>query len=332
MKRIASLSGISLALILTIVALAACTPKAGTPQFTFRIGLIPSPSCLSYFVIQEQGFAKRNGLQFVEQPYPGGAAIIEAVANGSLDMGVSVGTVPVVFAAERGLIPSKVVPAAANDFADTDHPVIGVLVSSSITGWPDLAGKQIAVNALNSINAAAVMGRLQLEGVRGDCKLVEIPLPNMGLAVAGGNVAAAVMSEPYMTQSLLRKDGRLQDWVVGGPPFERMEVTMTIFSADLCSSKPEAVKAYLRAQLQAVKWIDQNPEGAKVILARRLGVNPEPAQKMKLSRFPLDGRNDPVLLESMQPVLINAGMLKAPIPANRLYDETLLNEVLKEKR
>lgn len=330
MKRIASISVISVVLVLAIAVLVVCAP-AKPPQFKLRIGTIPAPSCLPYLVIQEQGFDKKNELQFVEAPYPGGAAIIEAVATGSLDMGASVGTVPVISAAERGLIPSKVVPAAANDFADPDHPVIGVLVSPSVTSWIDLAGQQVAVPALNSVNTAAIAGRLQQEGVRG-YKLVEITFANMGLAVAGGNIAAAAISEPYMTQSLLRKDGRLLGWVVGGPPFERMELTMTIFSVDLYRNNPEAVKAFLRSQLQAAKWIDQNPEKAKLILSRRLGVSPELAQKMKLPRFPLDGRNDPVLLENMQSVLLNVGMLKAPIPASQLYDETLLNEVLKEKR
>jgi ABC-type nitrate/sulfonate/bicarbonate transport system substrate-binding protein len=159
--------------------------------------------------MQEQGFDKKNGLQFVEQSYPGGAAIIEAVAAGSLDMGVS-GTPPVFSAAERGLIPSKVIPVSANDFADPDHPAVGILVAPSVTTWQVLKGQQIAVNALNSINAAAVVGRLQQEGVS-DYKLVEIPFPNMGLAVAGGNVAAAAMAEPYLTQSVLR--GRV--WAEG---------------------------------------------------------------------------------------------------------------------
>jgi hypothetical protein len=43
-------------------------------------------------------------------------------------------------------------------------------------------------------------------------------------------------------------------------------------------------------------------------------------------------RDDPALLESMQPVLVKAGLLKALIPVQKLYDETLLEEVLKEQR
>jgi hypothetical protein len=37
-------------------------------------------------------------------------------------------------------------------------------------------------------------------------------------------------------------------------------------------------------------------------------------------------------LESMQPTLAEIGLLKAPVPVNQLYDETLLKEVLAEKR
>ncbi len=315
---------------LMVTVLTACTPPKPTPQFTLRIGTFSAPSFLPYFVMQEQGFDKKNDLQFVEKSYPGGAAIIEAVVAGSLDMGATIGTVPILSAADRGLIPSKVIPAAANDFADPDHPVIGVLVAPSVTSWQDLKGQQIAVIALNSVNAAAIAGRLQHEGVR-DYKLVEIPLPNMGLAVAGGNVAAAAMSEPHMTQSLLRKDGKLLGWIVGGFPFERMEFTMIIFSTDLYRNNPAVVKAFLRAQLQAVKWINQNPNGAQSILVKRLGIGSEVSQKISLPRYASDGRNDPALLESMQPFLINVGMLKKLIPVRQLYDETLLEEVLKEK-
>jgi len=107
---------------------------------------------------------------------------------------------------------------------------------------------------------------------------------------------------------------------------------MIVFSTDIYKNNPEAVKAYLRAHLEAVKWIEQNPEKARSILARQLDLSPEVTQKMKLLRFSLDGRNDPALLESMQPMLVETGMLKAPVPARQLYDETLLNEVLKEKR
>lgn len=318
------------AALLTVIVLTSCNPSKPAPQFKLRIGILTTQNVLPYFVMQEQGFAKRHGLQFVETSYPGGGPIIEAITTGSLDVG-AIGSTPILFAAERGLIPDKIVPVAANDFADPDHPGAGVLVAHSINGWKDLKGQQIAINVKGSLTDIATKVRLQQEGISG-YNLVEIPIANEGLAVAGGNVAAATMVEPYLTQSLLRKDGKLLGWVIGGPPFKRIPFTMIVFSTNFYRNNPQAVKAYLRAHLQAAKWINQNLADARAILGKCQNLSGEVSQKMNLLRFSQDGRNDPALLENMQPLLVKANLLKAAIPASQLYDETLLKEVLAEKR
>lgn len=315
---------------LMVTMLASCSPSKSTPQFKLRIGLFPVQDFLPYFVMREKGFDTQNGLQFTETSYAGGAPIIDAMAGGLLDVGY-VGSVPVFTAAERGLMPDKIVVVAANNFADPDHPGVGVLVSTSVRGWKGLKGQHIAVNVANSLHGAAVKARLQQEGVR-DYKLVEIPFANMGLAVVGGNVVAATMSDPFLTQSLLRGDGKLLDWVIGGPPFEHMEFSMIVFRANYYQNNPQPIKAFLRAHLQAVKWINQNEKEARSVLVKRLKLSQEIGQKVTLLRWPLDARDDPALLESMQSVLMKIGMLKTPIPVRQLYDETLLEEVLKEQK
>jgi ABC-type nitrate/sulfonate/bicarbonate transport system substrate-binding protein len=161
---------------------------------------------------------------------------------------------------------------------------------------------------------------------------VEIPLANQGLAVAGGNVAAASMSEPYLTQSLLRGDGMLLDWVVGGPPFERMEFSTIVFSAELRRRNPEGVKAFLRAHLAAVRWINDHPDEARLVLAKHLNLSADVARKINLLRWPLDARTDAALLDQTWQVLLRAGILQRQIDTHRIHDETLLAEVLKEKR
>jgi NitT/TauT family transport system substrate-binding protein len=204
-------------------------------------------------------------------------------------------------------------------------------VANSVASWQDLKGQQIATNTMNSPNTAAIKVRLQMEGIS-DYNFVLISFANMGLAVAGGNVAAAAMTEPYLTQSLLRNDGESLGWIVGGPPLDRMELAVWVFDASLYQGQPQAVKAFLRAYLEALKWISDNPDDARRMIGERLNLSSEVSQKMSVPRYSLDGRNDPALLESMQPVLVEAGLLKAPIPASQLYDETLLDEVLSERR
>jgi NitT/TauT family transport system substrate-binding protein len=322
---------LAVAALSTTLVLAACSPATPPQQVTLRIGLLRIQDDLPYFVMQEQGFAKLQGLQLVETLYQSGAAIIEALVAGAVDVGADVGTVPVFSAAERGLVPGTVIAVGANYFIDPQHPSIAILAAPAISSWKDLKGLSLAVNGKNSLSAVAMKGRLLQEGIQ-DYTLVEISFANMGLAVAGGNIAAAVMSEPWLTQSRLRGDGTLLDWIIGGPPFEHIEGAMILFRTDFHRQSPQAIKAFLRAHIEAVAWINRHPDEARAVLAKRLQLSHEVARQVQLPRWALDARNDPDLLERMQPLLVELGLLKAPISARHLYDETLLQEVLAEKR
>ena len=317
------------ATLLTAIALLACTGSPA-PPVTLRIGIYQAQDYLPYYVMREQGFDKKNGLTFIESPVAGGAAAIDALAAGAMDMSMS-GFVPLLVVAERGLVEGKVVAVAANNYADPEHPGIGVLANHTIKAWRDLEGKQIGTNAMNSNLTIAGEARLKQEGIR-TYSWVVIPLSNLGLAVAGGNVAAAAMAEPYLTQSLIRRDGELLGWIVGGPPLDNTENTTILFSADYRNRNPQGVKAYLRAHLEAVRWMNEHPAEVRLVLARHMNLSPDVATKIHLMRWPLDARSDPALRDQTQQVLLQAGQMQRAVDTRRLYDETLLAEVLKESR
>jgi NitT/TauT family transport system substrate-binding protein len=311
--------------------LAACDGATPTQAVKIRACQYPTQDLLPFFIVQEQEIDKAGGIQLEPRATAGGAVAIEAMVAGTLDLCSAVGTVPLMTAAQRGLVPRSIVHVAANDFTDEHHRAVAVMASASVRDCRDLAGRQIAVNARDSVSAAAVVGRLETQGVH-DYALVEIPFANMGLAVSGGNVAAAARNEPFYTQSLLRGDGKLLDWVMGGgPPFVRSQVTVIVFSADFVRQSPQHAKAYLRAHLRAVAWINANVERARALLARRLELTPDVGARFNLLRWPADARNDPALLDGMQPLLVRTGFLAAALPARRLYDETLLDQVLAER-
>jgi ABC-type nitrate/sulfonate/bicarbonate transport system substrate-binding protein len=314
-----------------LLLLAACTPPKPPRQFTLRIGVVGTLSSLPYYVMRDQGFDKQNGISIIETIHQSAAPIFDAIAEGSLDCSSSGGTISILQAAQDGIIPDKITVVSANSFADPEHPITGVVVANSVSNWKDLKGQYIGVPSKTTTFAAAIIARLLQEGVT-NYTMVEISVNNTGLAIAGGNIAAGVMVEPYLTQSLLRKDGKLLGWIMGGPPFERMEYTANIFSTNIVRNNPGAVKAYLCAHMEACRWIEKNLDSARSILGKKLSLTPEVVKNVKMMRWPRDMHNDPVLLESMQPVLVKAGLLKAPIPANKLYDETLLVEVLKERK
>lgn len=106
------------------------------------------------------------------------------------------------------MFPGTVLIIGASSRGDAQSPGLSMPVSKDVKAWSDLAGAAIAVNQLGSIGEVALRVRLQSEGVAVG-RIVEIGLANQGLAVAGGQVAGAVMVEPYLTQSTMRGDGHL---------------------------------------------------------------------------------------------------------------------------
>lgn len=316
--------------LLLAFAIAACDKPAPAPV-TLRIGVYQTANLLPYYVMRVQGLDKKHGLTFEETVFPGGAGAIEAMVAGVLDLSTGIATMPLLAAAERGLVPDRLTPVAVNSFADPEHPAVGILAAPGIRGWKDLEGRKIGINARTSIAAGAVDARLRLEGVLG-YSFVEIPFSNLGLAVAGGNVAAASMNEPHLTQSLLRGDGKLLDWVVGGPPLEHTAFRSIVFSTEFRERNPEGVKAFLRAHIAAVRWSNPHPAEARLVLAKRLNLSAEVGRKIDLLHVSDDARADPGLFEQTQQVLLRSGLLKRAVDMRALYDETLLLEVLKENR
>lgn len=309
------------------VVLAACTASPPVvAQHALRVGVIQAADQLPYWVMQEQGFARANGLELKPTTFSAGRDVISSIAAGKIDAGFP-GTAPLLSAGADGTVPGSVVGVAAGAFADSNHKAIALLVGSKIRSWADLSGRDIAVNQPGSSVDVALRVRLKAEHVEG-VRFVSIPFPNHGLAVAGGNVAGAALIEPYVTQSLLRKDGRVLDWLAGGgAPFPNFQLGASVFATHFVREHPDVVSAFIRAQLQAQRWIMNNDKDARAVLTKALGLTPEVGENLNLSRFSEDGRNDPVLLGQLQDALAGFDPGRRVVPVRTLYDETLLSQI-----
>jgi ABC-type nitrate/sulfonate/bicarbonate transport system substrate-binding protein len=68
------------------LVLTGCAAPAPSPTVKLRAGYFATQDFLPYLVIQDQGFDRAHGLQFDTRSYPGGAAALTAMAEGSLDV------------------------------------------------------------------------------------------------------------------------------------------------------------------------------------------------------------------------------------------------------
>lgn len=326
-RRLCAVAVLMLLLATTVMG---CGKDDPAPQAlpTIRFAFIPSVDYLSYLVIVDQGFDRANGFTLTETAAVGGRAALDALAADEIDATIA-GSTQVFVDARAGLVPDKIVAVAANTRADPDHPAMAMVVGAGIDGWRDLDGAAISTNQIGSLGEVAGRLRLQQEGVTG-FTFVEIALPDQGLAVADGTVSAAIMTEPYRTQSMRRGDGRVLDWVIGGEPFPTFPYAFVVMRGDFTREEPELVRSYLRAHLDAVKWIEAHEDEARDLLARRLNLEPAVAEDMLLNPFVGDGRFDRPLLERVQATIAAADPAATPVAADDLVDEHFLLEVLEE--
>lgn len=315
-----------------MVLVAACSSsatKSPAKTETLRLGVIEVSDNLPSFVMSELGLAAREGLRLVESVEIGGAAAIRSMEADKIDVTTGVGIPPMYEAAVNGTVPATVVGVASGLFADPEHLYAAVVVPNDVESWQDLAGRPVAVNAPVSLGGGAVPICWRSEGLPTP-DLVELPFRNMGLALRTGDVGAAAMFEPFVTQSVLRGDGRILGWILGGEPMVRVQATMAVMRTALLRERPAAVRAFLRAYVRALQWINTHGQEARELLARRLNLSPEVATAMHMQRWAPDGKHAP---EQVVPIIeMLAESQGTPrIDPGVLYDDRPLESALAER-
>lgn len=320
-----------------VVLLAGCAAPAAAPakiakEYTVRIGVFPVPEYLVHWVMKDKGFDKEFGLNLVEEQMQSGPAVNEALLAGAIDVGIN-GAPNVFIAGERGLMPDKVIAFMGTTVNDKERPHTAAIVGKGINSWKDLEGKNIGVNVRKSVFESGFRARFKLEGVK-DAIFIEMPLPNLGAALAQGQLAALGCAEPFCALAVAKGQGRVLAWILGGgePPLETYQPGIMVANANFYKSNPEAIKAFVRAQLKTVQYINEHFEEAKTIAGKALKLEDEVAKAIKWSKFPSEQRVDVKLAEALMKLMIDTEILKGPVSINKLYDAKLLEEVLKEKR
>jgi NitT/TauT family transport system substrate-binding protein len=157
-----------------------------------------------------KGFFEKRGIEIKKTVLQSGNDIVLALSNNNGDIGY-IGWTPAFIANTSGI---DIVTAAASEVEGTNiadnWQNLMVKGSSSIRTPQDLAGKTIAVNALKGVGEVVIRGALKAVGVDpNSIKLVVIPFPAMRTALANGQVDAAHMPEPFMSQSMNQDGARI---------------------------------------------------------------------------------------------------------------------------
>lgn len=314
--------------------------NTGFGQTVIRVGAFPNITHPQAMVGKANGyFEKAMGpsVKIDWKSFNAGPSAIEALFAGAIDM-TYVGPNPTISGYVRSQGEAlRVVAGSASGGA-----ALVVRADSGIQKPEDFHGKKIASPQQGNTQDVALRSWLKAHGMKtndkgGDVQVMPMANPDQLTLFQKKELDAAWAPEPWATRLIRDGNGRLfldeRDlWPKG-----QFVVTNLIVSTKFLQEHPDLVKNWIRANVELTDWINKNLPEAKKLLNQQIqketgkalsaGLLDEAFTRIEVTYDPL--RN--TLLTSAHSAF-DAGFLGKQMPdLSRLYDLTLLNQVLAEK-
>jgi NitT/TauT family transport system substrate-binding protein len=264
---------------------------------TLRVGVIPIADVAPLYLGIEQGFFEEEQLTIEPQLAAGGAAITPAVVSGDFQIGFS-NTISLLIAASEGLpvqIISQGVLGAENE--EEAWGKLLVLKDGPIQQPQDLESRTIAVNTLSNICEVAIKASLEKEGVAIDTlKFTEVEFPDMNAALEGGQVDAACVVEPFVSQGEAGAARGLLPFYVNTAP--NLTVATYFTTRQYVEENEDVVDRFVSAMERSLEFAADNPDQVRQILLEYTEIPPEAAQQIQLPVWRTDLNVDTIELLS----------------------------------
>jgi len=253
-------------------------------QAKAKLGYMKIVDNASMFMAMEKGFFKAEGLELETVPLAGGAPIINGVTSGDLQFGWS-NVISLYQAHVEGFDFKLIAGGATNVKTKHESHAIQVAKNSPIKTAKDLEGKTVAVNTLNNIVHLMAMAWIDKNGGGSSkVKFVELPFPQMEVALSTGKVDAISIHEPFATAAIEKGNTRLlaQPW---GDVLPKFLIASWFASEKWIAKNKDTAQAFVRAINRGIDAIQADQEASRAAMVKWAGLNAELAGKIGLPMF-----------------------------------------------
>ena len=284
--------------ILAVVALAAtlmataCTTGDGKPQpaggmAKLSIGVIPIIDVAPAYLGKKKGFFSSRGIDLTLVQEQGGAAIVKGVLGGKYQFGFSNATS--LMAAQADGAGLKAVANGVNSTGRPGRDFSAVVVrdGSPIRTPKDLVGRKVGVNALKSLGDTTVRQSVRKAG--GDpTKLAfeAIPFPDMPAALQAGQVDAAWVVEPQLSEALTQGSQVIASNFVDTA--EDLTVALYFTGTGLTTQDPDLVARFTAAINESLEYASRHPDEVRDIIGTYTPITDVVRTAMILPDWPHD--------------------------------------------
>ena len=272
-------------LIATGAALAA--PALAQGALTrLRVSVIPVLDVAPLHAAIREGFFAAEGVEIDTSTTAGGATGLPGLVAGQFRLVFS-NTVSVLLGVREGLDFRFVSGASRAREAPPDIFALLARRGAGIASGRDLEGKRLASNTRNNIVWLRGMGWVERTG--GDWRrvtTVEVPFPQMADALAGGQVDAAIFSEPFVAAALETHGDRLER--IAFPTLETAPGgtnAQYVAMAEDLSRNAEVFDRFARALHRGVDWVNERA-GQPALLELISAFSRVPVERLRNAALP----------------------------------------------
>jgi len=308
---------------------------------TIRVGAFPNITHAQAMVGKANGwFDKAMGptVKIQWTSFNAGPSAIEALFAGAIDM-TYVGPNPAI----NGYVRSngealRVVAGAASGGAS-----LIVRNDAGIQGPQDFHGKRVASPQFGNTQDVALRNWLKKNGLKtndkgGDVQILPMANPDQLTLFLKKDLDAAWAPEPWATRLVHEGNGKLLVDERSLWPNGQFVIGLLVVNTKFLKAHPDLVKNWIRAHIELTDWINAHPAEAKKLLNEQIQheTNKALAADVLNEAFSrLQPTYDPLhtALNTAAQQAFEDGFLGRQMPdLSGLYDLTLLNEILGEKK
>jgi NitT/TauT family transport system substrate-binding protein len=281
------LAGLTLTAVLVAMAAgcgstsASTTSRVEKPDLT--VAVVPAAGPAGLYIAQMKGFFAAAGLHVTIKNVTSGSDAIADLIHGSVDVDQGQWT------SDLGAEAAGVVKLHALAAGNAGAPGVEQLMiapGSPLRSVKDLAGKTIAVNALDGLPQFLTASVLATNGISpSQVHFVAVPFSTMGKALLTHRVDAAFMIEPFVTQA---EDtaGLVTLFDLNDGPLPGLALTGYVATQAWMSHYPNTAAAFTRALARGQQLAATSRPDVQQALARYTTISKQTAALMATGTFP----------------------------------------------
>jgi NitT/TauT family transport system substrate-binding protein len=274
-RRASIIPGPAIHVLLLMVLLSACSSVPSTPTTenarttTVRLAYFPNLTHAAALVGVARGTFQNafgSNVMLDLKTFNAGPALIEALFAGEIDIAY-IGPNPAI----NGYVRSNGQALRIIAGATSGGASFIVRPDSNITQPQDLAGKTFATPQLGNTQDVALRYYLAQQGLTtadkgGTVTIVPTQNPDILTLFQQGQIDGAWVPEPWAARLILEGKGKVFLDERNVWPEGRFVTTHVIVSTKFLNDHPDLVQAFLKAHVDTVTYINQNPDETKRIV------------------------------------------------------------------